>query len=421
MARPTPFYPKRDLALRNTYDRLERDLFGPWSFFNSGVPITVTPCEGAAQYFNGHLEFSGSVVYIFWRFFDPDIRKVIIDEIQHTVIDCEPLPQLLEQGLNETRDLLRTLIQKSYQRLATIDQQLRGKGYPNSVTPRPIDDKLQMMFRFLDAHIEAEKRFDVEKRWGNILLEPKQKHLLIDLVEASRNVPEDKNFEIRVVQDRNIYYLEHPGFTAGSVPVALSDLRLLAEHDLIDLSPGSTAGIWLVTVKPRGNGYYTQLKQEVNEPTERVESTIRQYLDSTHFRNSYPQAYRKWIEAESLLWQVEPQEVLTNIGLNCREAMQEFADVLIHRYNLSNAEPDKSKTFARLKLVISANSSKFGDKPSAFLDAIVVYWGTVIDLTQRQVHGSEKDGQPLILEDARRVVFQTLMVMYEIDRAMPNK
>ena len=255
-----------------------------------------------------------------------------------------------------------------------------------------------MMFRFLDAHIEAEKRLAVEKRWGNILLEPKQKHLLIDLVEGSRNVPEDKNVEIRVVQDRNIYYLEHPGFT-GSVPVALSDLRLLAEHDLIGLSAGSIAGIWLVTVKPRGNGYYTQLKQEVNEPLERVESTIRRYLDSTYFRNSYPQAYRKWIEAESLLWQVEPQVVLTTIGLNCREAMQEFADVLIHRYNLSNAEPDKSKTFARLKLVISANSSKFGDKPSAFLDAIMVYWGTVIDLTQRPVHGSEKDGQPLVLED----------------------
>ena len=421
MVQPTPFYPKRDLALSNAYNRLERELFTPWAFFNSGVSITVTPCEGKPQTFNGSIEFSGSVVDIFWRFFDPDIRKVITDEIQHTVTDCESLPHLLEQALDETRDLLRTLIENSYRRLSTIDQRLRGKGYPNSVTPRPIDNKLQMMFRFLDEHIEAEKRLGVEKRWGNILLEPKQKHLLIDLVEASRNVPEDTHFEIRVVQDRNIFYLEHPGFTAGFLRVAFSDLRLLAEHDLIDLSPGSTAGISLVNVKPKGNGYYTQLKREVSEPMERVESTIRQYLDSTRFRNSYPQAYRKWIEAETRLWEVDSQEFLTTIGHNCREAMQEFTDVLLQRHNLSNAEPDRAKTVARLQLVISVNANKFGERASAFLEALVAYWGTVADLTQRQEHGGQKDGQPLILEDARRVVFQTLLVMYEIDRAIPNK
>ena len=145
------------------------------------------------------------------------------------------------------------------------------------------------------------------------------------------------------------------------------------------------------------------------------------YLDSTRFRNSYPQAYRKWIEAETRLWEVDSQEFLTTIGHNCREAMQEFTDVLLQRHNLSNAEPDRAKTVARLQLVISVNANKFGERASAFLEALVAYWGTVADLTQRQEHGGQKDGQPLILEDARRVVFQTLLVMYEIDRAIPNK
>jgi hypothetical protein len=37
---------------------------------------------------------------------------------------------------------------------------------------------------------------------------------------------------------------------------------------------------------------------------------------------------------------------------------------------------------------------------------------------KRQEHGGQKEGRPLTWEDARRVVFQTLIVMYEIDRAL---
>lgn len=50
------------------------------------------------------------------------------------------------------------------------------------------------------------------------------------------------------------------------------------------------------------------------------------------------------------------------------------------------------------------------------LDALVVYWGTVHDLAARQEHGAAK-AVPLVAEDARRVVFQTAIVMFELDRA----
>lgn len=48
------------------------------------------------------------------------------------------------------------------------------------------------------------------------------------------------------------------------------------------------------------------------------------------------------------------------------------------------------------------------------LDALVVYWGTVSDLIQRQEHGAQKEGEALRWEDGRRVVFQTAVVMFEI-------
>jgi hypothetical protein len=37
---------------------------------------------------------------------------------------------------------------------------------------------------------------------------------------------------------------------------------------------------------------------------------------------------------------------------------------------------------------------------------------------QRQEHGAQKEGRPLVWEDGRRVVFQTAIVMFELDRAL---
>ncbi len=59
-----------------------------------------------------------------------------------------------------------------------------------------------------------------------------------------------------------------------------------------------------------------------------------------------------------------------------------------------------------------------GKTKGDFLEALVAYWGTVNDLIQRQEHDSQKDGNPLIWEDARTVVFQTLIVMFEIDKSL---
>lgn len=46
------------------------------------------------------------------------------------------------------------------------------------------------------------------------------------------------------------------------------------------------------------------------------------------------------------------------------------------------------------------------------------YWRKANDLVQRQEHGAAREpDESFIWEDSRRVVFQTLIVMYEIDRA----
>jgi hypothetical protein len=47
---------------------------------------------------------------------------------------------------------------------------------------------------------------------------------------------------------------------------------------------------------------------------------------------------------------------------------------------------------------------------------MLAFWGAVSDLAQRQEHGAQREAEPLGWEDARRLVFLSAVVMYEIDR-----
>jgi hypothetical protein len=55
---------------------------------------------------------------------------------------------------------------------------------------------------------------------------------------------------------------------------------------------------------------------------------------------------------------------------------------------------------------------------ATLLAGLTDYWEALVDLVERQVHGAQKEGQALTWEDARRIVFQTMAVMYEVDRAL---
>jgi hypothetical protein len=418
MINQTPFYPKRKLAIEVAFKQLDRELLTRWSFMTAMPHFSATNCEGWTVNYGGG-KFEGSPREVFWGgFFEPDIKKVVTDQIERTLADCEIHLDLAEVALDETHEFLREFVRKVYQRLSDIDRRLRGEGYPERVQPRSVEDKVQMMEAFMIDHIEASKRLASQKKWGNLSLEQEHRELLASLVEAIRNVPQQERESIRVTQDRSKFYLEHRGFRGHTREVYFPDLQVLADEKLIDLRHGGTSNVWLVDVRPRGASYYINLKKEMGQPVQRVEAELRHHIDSVHFRGSYPEAFQKWTDAEELLWTADSYQQLTTVGHYCREAMQEFADVLTQRYKPPDANPDKTKTAARITKIFDLYSTKFGDKENAYFEALLAYWGTVADLTQRQEHGGQKEGRPLVWEDARRVVFQTLLVMFEIDRAL---
>lgn len=158
--------------------------------------------------------------------------------------------------------------------------------------------------------------------------------------------------------------------------------------------------------------------RDVAESTQRMEAMVTGYLHSASFQEHYPRAYEKWVQAERLLYSTDSAEVLTTIGHLAREAMQEFAAELVLRVGPATVDSDPTKTVSRIRSVLDSLKSRTGENERRFLDALLVYWGTVSDLAQRQEHGALKEGASLVWRDGRRVVFQVAIVIFEIDEAV---
>jgi hypothetical protein len=259
--------------------------------------------------------------------------------------------------------------------------------------------------------------YEVGNMFQHILLESEQKELLNSLVETSRKVPRDKRRKFIVVQSHSGDALLVPGRPDLNFNVYIGDIEILARESLIDITYGS-GGSPNVNVLPRGYAYYEYMKQQAGQPLENVENSVRTYLTSESFSQKYPNAYQKWVEAEDMLWGSDSENQLTTIGHLCREAVQEFASHLVEQYKPIDVPQDKASTVARIRAILNHRKGSLGDTEVELLDALFTYWGTLIDLIQRQEHGGQKEGTPLVWEDGRRVVFQLAVVMFEIDRSL---
>lgn len=253
----------------------------------------------------------------------------------------------------------------------------------------------------------------------HILLEPEQKQLLSELVEATRKIPRDERrpFFIGSYQQQGDI-LQNSSLPNFEREVYMGDVKQLARKGLIDLWYVGSVQTANLDVTPEGFAYYEWMKQRAGQPIQRIETETRDYLGADHFQQRYVAAFQKWAEAESMLWSSDSEQQFTTIGHLCREAIQEFATTLVENFSPPEVDKDKTHTVARIRGVLEQRANQLGQIERPFLDALLAYWGTVSDLVQRQEHGAQKEGEPLVWEDGRRVVFQTAIVMFEIDKAL---
>ena len=246
-------------------------------------------------------------------------------------------------------------------------------------------------------------------RLGDLPLERSQQDLLGDIVEADERVDDGwRQFLVISAADGNI--LSHPKMEKREIDA--SDVRTLAEYRLIRQVPtsGRTPNY---EVTPVGRQYYAWMKQQQGEAIANVEVEVKRFLDAEEFRARHPVAYEHWSEAESEVWGAEDLAQLTRIGHACRETLELFITDLVTVRKPAGVNADPQKTVDRLRAVMKTTTL------SAKVEALLLaYFGTVWDLVQRQEHGGQKEGEALMREDARRVVFQTAAVMFELDREL---
>lgn len=204
-----------------------------------------------------------------------------------------------------------------------------------------------------------------------------------------------------------------------SAKVLGSDIRHLVDVGLLSVSKYHSKGSGFnFFIPPQALEYYEQSKREAGEPVARMEEVICAYLDAERFRSSYPNAYERWRGAVDLLWGADSAHELSTIGHKCREAVQEFTTTLVDKHQPPDVNPDKARTRDRLSAVLYMHRSALGEARTELLDSLFGYWRAAGNLIQRQEHAGQREGEPLGWEDGRRVVFQTALVMFEVDRSL---
>lgn len=252
---------------------------------------------------------------------------------------------------------------------------------------------------------------------GNrILLLSEQRELFMQLVEASLRQPRDDKRPFLLAITNESEDIIHSSLPGGYVRSNEEDVETLARNGLISAKrPQKYTVSFYVT--PEGFAYYNELKTQGAGPVEQVETDLRHLFDSTAFRQRYPEAHKKWVSAEKLLW-TDTEQALSTIGHLCREAMQEFATVLVERFEPADASTNKQADVNRIKAVVGAQEARLGTTRTALMDALIAYWGTLTDMVQRQEHAGGKEGEPVTWEDARSVLVHTLVVFAEFDRSL---
>jgi hypothetical protein len=93
--------------------------------------------------------------------------------------------------------------------------------------------------------------------------------------------------------------------------------------------------------------------------------------------------------------------------------MEAFATACIERFGADDPPADVKLVKRRMGAVVAHNRARLSDTQRAVLENLGDLWESVADLAQRQEHSAQREGEPLVWDDGRRLTYLAMLVMVE--------
>jgi len=182
-------YEKTKQRVNDFYAKLDKEQLTPWCFFNTGKMPEVKKYYGGTIKCSG-VEFSGTVVLVFWEgFIEPFLEHGIVKILEQVADDTSAKQLNPELCISEAAGLLDGVISKTYNRMAEIDQRLRGKGNPKSVKRKDVTEQIEKMRNYLQRHKEAISKIAASKYQYFLNMESRQnKNLWIAIIALGTSI-----------------------------------------------------------------------------------------------------------------------------------------------------------------------------------------------------------------------------------------
>lgn len=155
MQQPSPLNEIIKADVEEVTQSLLKDTVEPWIFFRShGVHIKKV--DGSSISISG-VEYSGSTITVFWEgFADAHIKKRSRELIESTRLKAIERNVSVQNALQDCLVHIRTMVVTIFNRMAVIDQRLRGKGFPESVLRKDVQQYIDRNYEAIKALVNAE-------------------------------------------------------------------------------------------------------------------------------------------------------------------------------------------------------------------------------------------------------------------------
>ena len=184
----SPLYEKTKQVVDDFYAKLDKEQLTPWSFFNTGKMPEVKKYYGGTISPSG-AEFSDTIVLVFWGNIDPFLEHGIVEILEQVADDALSRQLTPVPCINEAAEKMDGVISRTYNRMAEIDQRLRGKGYPKSVKRKDVTENIEKMRTYLQQHKESFSKMAASKYQYFLKAESREnKNLLIALIALGASI-----------------------------------------------------------------------------------------------------------------------------------------------------------------------------------------------------------------------------------------